>query len=215
MCIGSRSISTPKLVFDMAGYNVFQSVAKRACTRSAAHMRRSITIRLATPADAPHFPTLEQSAGELFRTIEELAWIADSENLTDPHYAELIRSGPSWVAQTEDGQLIGFLCAEIIRREFYIHELAVSLAFQRQGLGKRLLEIAIAWAVERKLSTVTLTTFRSVAWNEPFYIRAGFETLSEDQLSLHLAAIMQFEVARGLPADRRCAMSRQLHRSLE
>jgi ribosomal protein S18 acetylase RimI-like enzyme len=173
-------------------------------------MTTSITIRLSTSTDALHFPALEQSAGELFRTIKELAWVADSENLTDPDYAELIRSGPSWVAQTEDSQLIGFLCAESVKGELHIHELAISLAFQRQGIGKRLLEIAMAWAVERELSAATLTTFRSVAWNEQFYARAGFETLSEDRLSPHLAAIMRLEVARGLPADRRCAMSRQL-----
>jgi GNAT superfamily N-acetyltransferase len=173
-------------------------------------MTTSITIRLATSTDSPHFPALEQSAGELFRTIKELAWIADSENVSGLHYAELICSRASWVAQSKDGQLIGFLCAEPMRRELHIHELAISLAFQRQGIGRRLLEIAIAWAVERELSAVTLTTFRSVAWNEPFYIGAGFETLSEDQLSPHLAAVMQLEVARGLPADRRCAMSRRL-----
>ncbi|GLS18242.1 N-acetyltransferase [Labrys miyagiensis] len=175
----------------------------------------SVTIRLAEPTDAAYFPAIEQSAGELFRTIEDLAWIADSENLTDPHYAELIRCGASWVACTQDGRLIGFLCAEIMEHELHIHELAIVFDFQRQGIGRQLLDTAVAWAAESDLAGVTLTTFRCVAWNEHFYARAGFETLPENRVDPRLAAIMKFEIARGLPADRRCAMWRPLNRTLK
>jgi GNAT superfamily N-acetyltransferase len=175
----------------------------------------SVTIRLAEPTDAAYFPAIEQSAGETFRTIEDLAWIADSENLTDPHYAELIGCGASWVAFTQNGQLIGFLCAEIMEHELHIHELAIVFDFQRQGIGRQLLETAVAWAIDRDLAGVTLTTFRGVAWNEHFYARAGFETLSENRAGPRLAAIMKFEIARGLPADRRCAMWRPLNRTLK
>lgn len=176
-------------------------------------MTSSIKIRPAKPADVRHLPDIEQSAGELFRTIDDLAWIADSENLTDPRYADLIQGGASWVAETEDGRLIGFLCAEIMLGELHIHELAVALDFQRRGIGRQLLETAVVRAIEGDLSGVTLTTFRALAWNEPFYARAGFETLSADGLGPRLAAIMQFEIARGLPAFRRCAMRRLFDRT--
>jgi GNAT superfamily N-acetyltransferase len=175
-------------------------------------MRTSITVRPARLADAPNFPRVEQSAGELFRTIEHLAWIADSENLTDPQYADYIQCGTSWVALTPDGQLVGFLCAEVMEDDLHIHELAVALEFQRQGIGGRLLETAVAWAVARGLSGVTLTTFRSVAWNQPFYERAGFETLGEARMSPRLASIMKFEISMGLQANERCGMRRPLAR---
>jgi GNAT superfamily N-acetyltransferase len=178
-------------------------------------MKTSIKIRFAKPIDAAYFPDIEQSAGELFRTIGDLAWIADTENLTDPHYADLIQCGSSWVAQTEDGPLIGFLCAETMEHELHIHELAISLDFQRQGIGRRLLETAVAWASEQGLLGVTLTTFREVAWNEHFYARAGFETLPENRLRPSLAAIMKFEIERGMLGDRRCAMWRPLNHTLE
>ena len=173
-------------------------------------MNAAIKIRLATPEDARHLPDVEQSAGELFRTAEGLAWIADSENLTQPCYAQWVQHGSSWVAQAEAGRLVGFLCAEAMEHELHIHEFAVALDFQRHGIGRRLLDTAIAWAVERNLSGVTLTTFRAVAFNERFYAQAGFETLSEDTIGPRLAAAVQFEIAKGLPADRRCAMRRTL-----
>jgi GNAT superfamily N-acetyltransferase len=168
------------------------------------------TIRRATAADAPGFAAIEQSAGDLFRTVAHLAWIADSENLADPHYAELIEHRTSWVAQGGDGQLIGFLCAEIMGEDLHLHELAVALDWQRRGIGRELLGIAIACAAGRGLAGVTLTTFRALGWNEPFYAGLGFETLAEDRIGPRLAAIMQFETARGLPAELRCAMRKQL-----
>lgn len=173
-------------------------------------MRETTTIRAATPADAPVFPDIEQSAGELFRLVPDLAWIADSDNLTDPRYAELIGKGASWVAVAGDDHLVGFLCAEVMEGELHIHELAVALDVQRQGVGRNLLETAITWAHQSGLAAATLTTFREVSWNEPFYAGAGFKTLSDANQGPRLAAIMEDEIGRGLPRARRCAMRRLL-----
>jgi len=171
-------------------------------------MHETTTIRPATKADAILFPDIEQSAGELFRLVPDLAWIADSENLTDPRYAELIGKGASWVAVTGDDSLVGFLCGEVMEGELHIHELGVALDVQRRGIGRALLETAMAWARQSGLAAVTLTTFRDVPWNEPFYAGAGFETLSDASQGARLAAIMDFEIGRGLPRERRCAMRR-------
>jgi GNAT superfamily N-acetyltransferase len=167
-------------------------------------------IRPATSADAAYLPLVEQSAGELFRTVGDYAWIADSGNMTEPRYRELIDNGASWVAQTIDDEPIGFLCAEAVDGELHIQELSVMLAWQGQGLGRRLLETAIAWAAGQGLAAVTLTTFRTLPWNEPFYASAGFETVSEGRLDPRLAAILRLEVEKGLPPGSRCAMRRQI-----
>ena len=75
-----------------------------------------------------------------------------------------------------------------------------------QGIGRRLIDAAIAAARVRGLSAVTLTTFRHVPWNAPYYQRLGFETLAAHQLNQRLAIILKGEVEAGLPGDRRCAM---------
>ena len=50
---------------------------------------------------------------------------------------------------------------------------------------------------------MTLTTFRAVPWNMPFYSRLGFEVIPAEQLGPELVAVVENETARGLdPRDR-------------
>ena len=53
---------------------------------------------------------------------------------------------------------------------------------------------------------VTLTTFRDVAWNAPFYAAMGFEILPDSALSDRLRKILRDEGAHGIPIERRVAM---------
>lgn len=170
--------------------------------------RAQIIIRLAEATDAPLLPAVERSAGEAFRAIEDLAWVADGDDLTVERYAALIADGASWVAVDGDGAIIGFLCAEQAQDELHIWELAVMMERQRAGIGRCLLDAALAWARAAGVGAVTLTTFRDIAWNAPFYRRHGFVTLDGAHLSVRLAALLAEEEARGLPAHLRCAMRR-------
>jgi hypothetical protein len=56
------------------------------------------------------------------------------------------------------------------------------------------------------LPSVTLTTFRDIAWNAPFYARCGFAELADRDLNPRLAAIRVREAALGLDVANRCAM---------
>ena len=58
----------------------------------------------------------------------------------------------------------------------------------------------------RGLAAVTLTTFRDVSWNAPFYARLGFRIVEPGSLSPGLVAVVQLEERRGLPAGLRVAM---------
>jgi hypothetical protein len=53
---------------------------------------------------------------------------------------------------------------------------------------------------------LTLTTFRDLAWNAPFYARLGFDEVTAIDAHPRLAGELANEVDDGLPADRRCAM---------
>jgi ribosomal protein S18 acetylase RimI-like enzyme len=163
-------------------------------------------IRLAQDQDATFLPDLEQSAGEAFRTIPALAWIADEDNLSVERYRELIAQGTSWVAVDAQDQPIGFLSAEILTDALHIWELAVRLDQQRSGHGRALIGKAIEVAQARGLAAVTLTTFRGVAWNEILYQRLGFQTLTPMEAGERLHGILLGEAERGLPPDQRCAM---------
>ena len=104
------------------------------------------------------------------------------------------------VAET-DGALAGFsACPDAL----HLWELAVRRDAQGKGLGKALVEATLALARARGLPAVTLSTFREIPWNAPFYARMGFRELPE--LNPRLAVIQLREDLLGLPVARRVFM---------
>ena len=68
---------------------------------------------------------------------------------------------------------------------------------------------ANTWAAEKGYSAMTLTTYRDVAWNAPFYARRGFAVI--DDLPAGLAAIRAREQELGLDdVGPRVVMRREL-----
>jgi hypothetical protein len=58
------------------------------------------------------------------------------------------------------------------------------------------------------VGSLTLTTFRDVPWNGPYYRRCGFRFLEDEELKPGLKAVFEAEARRGL-VDRVC-MKRDL-----
>lgn len=162
-------------------------------------------IRLAGEDDAEALPDIEQSAGEAFRTIPELAWLAD-EDVSAERHRTLITQGPCLVAADDGDRPVGLLSATIEGDVLHIWELDVRLELQGMGIGRALLEKAVENARQRGVDAVTLTTFRDVAWNAPFYSKFGFRILESGCIDERLAALLLAEAGHGMPADRRCAM---------
>jgi hypothetical protein len=54
---------------------------------------------------------------------------------------------------------------------------------------------------------VTLTTFRDVPWNAPYYERIGYRALREDEIGPELRALMAREAGHGLDPALRVAMA--------
>lgn len=169
-------------------------------------------VRAARDSDVAELPALEQSAGELFRTIPDLAHIADGDNLSEERYRELVANGWCSVAVDRNDDLCGFLCAEPHGNELHICEVGIRLDCQGRGIGRHLLGLTIAAAKQGGMAAITLTTFRDVAWNAPFYERLGFHLLDSEALGARLRAVLANEAEAGLPPDRRCAMRLTLAR---
>jgi GNAT superfamily N-acetyltransferase len=164
--------------------------------------------RKARQADADFFPELEQSAGLSFRADRELAWLADADNLSAEGYREIIGKGWSWLAENELAHPIAFVAASLENGELHIWEFAVRIDCQRQGIGRRFLQRFVAEAADAGIPAITLTTFRDVPWNAPFYGSMGFELLTPEKLDPRLAGLLDAEARKGLPLARRCAMRR-------
>lgn len=163
-------------------------------------------IRQAGANDASGLPEIERSAATSFLSIADLAWIAEGQPTPAEDYLPLIATGTVWAAEGTDRTLEGFLAVEEADTELHIREVSVRSEHQGRGIGRRLIEISRSDAQATGLTALTLTTFRDVRWNAPFYAGLGFEILPTSSPGPKLGAILAQEVERGLPREHRCVM---------
>lgn len=150
-------------------------------------------------------PEIECSACEIFRSFPDLAWIAEDEAMPSEIHRKYAAAGTSWIAEA-DGQRVGFLCAESDFRDLHIQELSVRQEWQGKGIGRKLMNTAIEYARRNQFKLVTLTTFREVPWNAPFYRSLGFEVIENENLGPRLKKILETEAEHGFSPLQRCAM---------
>ena len=67
-----------------------------------------------------------------------------------------------------------------------------------------------AWARDRGYAEITLTTYRDIPWNGPFYASLGFKVLSAAELTPGLQERVKAEAGRGLNPERRVVMRKAL-----
>ncbi|WP_447439321.1 GNAT family N-acetyltransferase [Enterobacter cloacae] len=163
----------------------------------------NITVRPTRPGDVTALPAIEHAAGQRFRDYPELAWLAEGEVISAEQHLDYAERGLSWLALAND-QPVGFILAETYVSSLFIVELSVHLDWQGKGIGRRLIACVADQARKRGLASLTLTTFRDVPWNAPFYARLGFEMITT--LTPELREKREEETAHGLAYDARCAM---------
>ncbi len=102
---------------------------------------------------------------------------------------------------------VGFAYVDDVDGALHLHQIAVHPDHARQGIGSTLMAAVFERAEGRP---VTLTTFRDVPWNGPWYARMGFTELTEPGPGL--AEILAEEHAAGLTdLGVRVAMTRPEH----
>jgi GNAT superfamily N-acetyltransferase len=161
------------------------------------------TIRFAHPSDIDALGAIEVAAAQIFQSLDEFSGLAQSQPTAPERQQQLIGSRTVFVATDMKNQPIGFLTAEAIDDRLHIFELSVLPEWQRMGIGRALINVAREAAVNLHLRALTLTTFRNVPWNAPFYAELGFEEAHDKALQHHLNA----DADNGLPYKDRCAMA--------
>ncbi|MEP5938051.1 MAG: GNAT family N-acetyltransferase [Erythrobacter sp.] len=163
------------------------------------------SLRLARASDADDLPAIEQAAGKLFEGDPDLAEVDFDDTWEADELRRLIGKGHCLVSEC-DGQIVGFIATEPFNRELHIWEMDVLPQYQKRGIGAGLIRACQIDARNSGISALTLTTFRDVAWNAPFYARLGFEEVTALDAHPRLASELALEADNGLPIDRRCAM---------
>ena len=164
-------------------------------------MSGDVAVRLATPADLPALPGIERAAAELFAgTAHHAAVVGDATSLEQ--FAGAQRAGHLWVATAGDAP-VGFAFMEIVGDAAHLDELDVHPDHGGRGIGTALVRAVCEWAARSDYAGVTLTTYRDVPWNAPFYQKLGFRVLPPAEYSDALRALVGHEAAMGLrPEDR-------------
>jgi ribosomal protein S18 acetylase RimI-like enzyme len=161
-------------------------------------------IRSAGLSDLAALALLEVEAGQLFRTIDmpEVAdHVPDQEALRRNQGQGLV-----WVAE-QQGSIAGYIVAALLDGNAHIEQVSVAPAHARQGVGRRLIAHVEDWGARDDRPATTLTTFRDVPWNGPYYEALGYRELSIAEIGMELAAAMSHEASLpGIDAARRCAM---------
>jgi len=126
-------------------------------------------------------------------------------------FVEAAREDRLWIARLgEERAPVGFALVAWVAGELHLAELDVLPEFGRRGLGRALLESVCGWARAQGESAITLSTFRDVPWNAPFYASAGFGVLPRADWSAGLEQIAAEEARHGLDPARRVMMRRRL-----
>lgn len=102
------------------------------------------------------------------------------------------------------GRLVGYLAGRVDEQRLHIDEVDVLRTHQGQGIGRQLLETAVAYARASGLVALSLTTFRNVPWNAPFYATFGFREWDPRDAPAAIGEALASEAAWGL--QDRCAM---------
>ena len=157
-----------------------------AAAASAALHDGPPVVRPADPAEFAHLRRIESESDRLY---EEVGIGPFREDQTADHL-------PLAAAVFAVGEpAVGFICLEVVDGAAHVDQVSVLPAHGRRGIGRALLETAIGWAASSGYDQLTLTTFRDVPWNAPFYRTLGFEEVTDP--GPELAAIRAHERAIG------------------
>lgn len=159
--------------------------------------------------DLPGLRDIERAAGAMFREIG-MPEIADDEPLPLETLAGYAARGRAWVVVGEPETPLAYLLAEDLDGCVHIAQVSVDPAWARRRLGRRLLDHVAAEAATIGVPALTLTTFRDVPWNAPYYHRCGFRVLTESEVTPGLRAVRRQEAEQGLDRWPRVCMRRDL-----
>ncbi|MEU6415492.1 GNAT family N-acetyltransferase [Microbispora sp. NPDC046933] len=158
-------------------------------------------IRQAEPADLASLAEIERAADEMFVPLGIVFPPGTTviEECGDPGRVIVAGRPP-----------VGFALLGVVDGLTHLEQIAVHPGHGNRGIGTKLLDAVFAAARRADTAAVTLTTFRDVPWNAPWYARRGFRVVQPDEWGPELTRLVEHERALGIEVAPRVVMRKDL-----
>ncbi|MDF1793241.1 MAG: GNAT family N-acetyltransferase [Thalassobaculaceae bacterium] len=170
---------------------------------------RTYRIRQARPDELPLLAAIDIAADRRFAATPYAAAIATYTPVQVEELAVMQDAWRLWVAADGDGWPVGF-AHTVTDTDSVLHLAQVSVHPDHAGhrLTERIAKALARYHQGRGIREITLTTFRDVPWNAPYYARLGFVEIPDPEADAdpHLGPRLQDQIAHGLPRESRVAM---------
>ena len=156
--------------------------------------------------EIPLLSAIEAAAGALFPP-EDLPPALREQTLPLSVLEEALEVGHLWIVRERESQApVGYAAVSLIDGSPHLRQLDVLPEHGRRGLGAGLVLHVVHWARDEGFSWLSLTTFRHLPWNAPFYASLGFDPVPEFSQWTELRAVLDQQAAEGLDPAKRVAM---------
>jgi GNAT superfamily N-acetyltransferase len=152
---------------------------------------------------------IEREAGRAFAAIG-MPEIAADEPPSVAELEVLWGQGRAWVAVDGNDRPVAYLVSSLVDGCSHIDQVSVAPSHAGRGRGAALIEHLAATARAEGRPALTLTTFRDVPWNGPYYERLGFVIVEPRDQGAELAALVSREADTVPSSAPRVAMRRSL-----
>lgn len=119
--------------------------------------------------------------------------IADDEPLSVWELGLFLAAGRAWVAVDDQDSPVAYLLSGVVDGAAHIEQVSVARAAASHGVGAMLIDHLSGTAADAERTAVTLTTFRDVPWDAPYYERLGFVVVPASDQGPQLAALVARE----------------------
>ena len=163
--------------------------------------------------DIPALISVDKAASALFEPTGLLNPDALADHVPADVLETEIPNGNVFVARNQHSWAVGFALIRLRGSGLYLDQVSVHPDHGQKGLGRALVIRTLTAAEARKLPHVSLSTFRDLPWNGPFYASMGFREIPGDQLEPYMKEIEEAQRPY-MDVSQRCFMRRKVRRSL-
>jgi GNAT superfamily N-acetyltransferase len=167
-----------------------------------------VVVRSGRVDDVALLGGIEVRAGERFRSVG-MDDVADDEPYDDAFYLDALTGGRLWVAEL-DAEVVGYAVAQDLDGQPHLAQISAGPEAGGRGIGRALVHAVGAWARSVGGTSLTLSTFRAVPWNAPYYAGLGFEPVEDATADPRFRAVRDHEAAEGLDIEARLIMRLRL-----